>query len=182
MLESSINGYVAEVSSGLINVRHDNVGIVVGKGKQVQLIESDNIYLYYIDNSNNLIRVSINSNVLISDPINIASNVDGFYAIDVSNVGMSYAYISQSTMHINIAGNVFSMAWPPERLSDFSFDISNDLKTLTILYMKPGSPVQAYIEYYESSDAPPEPETSHFVPNIPSTIYYNYYKDKFENY
>lgn len=147
MITSTVGNYTAQTNSGVITLSHEGTSVLVGFGSSVQLVESSSLYLYWIASTGALRRAPIVGTTL-GLVETIASSVTSFFALAVDTRGIAYAYLSSGSIHLDILGSVVTNTWPSERLSDFSFDISNDLNTISVLYKRPGSPIQAYVEQY----------------------------------
>ena len=157
MIFSTVNGYSAQADSGVVGLADAQSSLVVDSGSAVQLLESNSTYLYWVSDAGDLKRGIVTSNPLrLSATETVASSVSSFYVRDIPGFGIAYAYVSGTTIHINVLGKSYTGVWPIERLPDFTFDLSSDLKTISILYMRPGSPVQAFVEYYTAGDTTPQ--------------------------
>lgn len=188
MAISSVGGYNANISSGTAHISYNSYSMVLSSVISIQLVESDSMYLYWLSTNGNLKRASIRSNSLIlENEETLLTGITSFYARDLPGVGQAYACVSGQAITIYMPGGIsYTGAWSVERLPDFSFDISNDLKTISILYMRPGSPIQAYVEQYSQVggpiDPPDPPSADYFIPNSPTGIYYHFYNARYENY
>jgi hypothetical protein len=183
VIESTTAAYHAQLNAGLIIIDDGTNSVQLGRGSALQLVESSETWIYWIGTDNVLRRASIHSQLSIGNTEILTTGVSSFFVRDVPGRGIACAYVRATTLYIDMFGYLSSGSWPIERLPDFSFDISDDLQTISVLYLRPGSPTQAYIEYYSQSDTPePVPDTEPRIPNSPSSIYYNFYKAKYENY
>jgi len=152
VITSTAGGYTAKVDNGIVTLYLDgSASLVVGLGTSVQLLDSDSLYLFWITTAGVLQRstvTQVSGAIVLTATAALASNVTGFFAKDIPGYGLAYAYITGLVLHINILGSSYLGTWGATRLPDFTFDISPDLSTLSVLYMKPGSPTQAFVDYY----------------------------------
>lgn len=163
-LESSVNGLTARARSGYVNLSTKTNDVIVGKGSSVKLVETDSgIYLYWLDGTT-LRRGSVNPNLTLSSQETVASLVTAFSARNLQGIGIAYAVVISGQLNIHIGAYTYTSTWPVERLDDFEFDASNDLQTISVLYRRPGSPVQAFVEFFEPSNDPLVTAIPVFVP------------------
>jgi hypothetical protein len=152
VITSTVGGYTAIVDNGLITIYWDGyASTIVGPGTAVQLLDSDSLYLFWITDTGALHRSTVSlvdNTITLSTPAVVAPAVFGFFVKDIPGYGIAYAYVYNSALHINLLGTNYVGTWDLTRLHDFTFDVSTDLQTLSLLYMKPGSPVQAFVDYY----------------------------------
>ncbi len=153
MNESTARSLLSRVSGGVLEVYNDKrVAQVVGTFKSAQLVDTGTLYLYSLSKTGELQRRTVTEALVFGSPETLQTAVAGFYARDLPGVGTAYGYITGGQLRISVNGSLYSTAWPSERLDEFKFDFSGDLQTISVLYMRPGSPVQAFIEYLEASE------------------------------
>ena len=117
----------------------------------VQLVDTaSGIDLYWVA-SGDLYKARLESDLSLSGTTLLvgAGPVAGFFVRDLPGVGAAYAYVVGTVLKINIAGNVFTGTWGADRQPEFTFDVSNDLHTVSVLY-RAGEPSQAFIESYSA--------------------------------
>jgi hypothetical protein len=153
MNESTARTLLSRVSGGVLEVYNDKrVAQVVGTFKSAQLIDAGTLYLYSLSKAGELQRRTVTEALVLGSPETLQTAVAGFYTRDLPGVGVSYGYVTGGQLRISVDGRLYSTVWPSERLDEFEFDFSSDLQTISVLYMRPGSPVQAFIEYLEASE------------------------------
>lgn len=152
MITSTAGGYSAVVDNGIITLYLGNsASRVVGHGSAVQLLDSDALYLFWIADTGALQKSTVtfvDGAIVMSTPLMLAASTTGFFVKDIPGFGIAYAYIAATVLNINILGTSYVGTWDLARFPDFTFDISTDLRTLSVLYVKPGSPPQAFVDYY----------------------------------
>jgi hypothetical protein len=164
MITSVVGAYTAQVSAGVITLSYGRSSVLVGRGSAVQLVESANLHVYWLDSSNALQRAIVGSPLALSSIETVASNVTAFFVRDVTSRGIAFAYVIGTTIYFNILGSVVTSEWPAVRLPDFSFDLSADLQLISILYRRPGSPIQAFVEQLEAGSEPVPAATPVILP------------------
>lgn len=151
MILSTVAGYTASVNLGQIELSYDTQYVTFGSATDVQLVERESdVLLYWLTPAGELIFGKINSDLSIGNQISlVASGVSSFYAKYLPGVGNAFAYVVGTTLTINVAGTTTIGTWDASRLHDFSFDVNNDLTSISVLY-RAGDPAQAYIETYSA--------------------------------
>lgn len=152
MVLSTVEIYTAQVSSGSVFLSTDGSSLLVGQGTSAQLVRSSTLYLYWLTSAGTLRRATVADDLTLGTVTTLATNVSSFYAIDMAGRGMAYAYVSNNTITIDLLDTSFTASWPSDRLPDFSFDVSTDMTTISVLYRRPGSPIQAFVETYDISE------------------------------
>lgn len=163
MISSTIPGYSASLVGGQINLVTDSRAVTFGAATSVQLVETaTSVLLYWLENNGSLSFGTVNADLTISNAVQLVqTGVSTFYAKYLLGVGTSFAYVVGTTLTINIAGTTTTGTWGSDRLPDFSYDVSNDLQVITVLFSA-GVPVQAYTETYS---AQVKAEAPIFVPD-----------------
>lgn len=153
MNESTARALTSRVSGGVLEVYNEKrVAQVAGSFKSAQLVDSGVLHLYSLTTSGVLQRRTVTESLTFGSPETLQSAVDGFYARDLPGIGVAYGYIIGGQLSISVGGSTYATPWSAERLDEFEFDFSSDLQSISVLYMRPGSPVQAFIEYLEASE------------------------------
>ena len=176
---SEITGLSADVKDGYVSISDGILDIIIGKGESVKLVANDeHIYLYWLSYGQ-LRRGTVSINLSITGVEVVYSAVSAFSAKYLQGVAIAYAVVVGTEMYVNVNNNIYASEWPSGRLNDFDFDFNNDMSVMAITYMRPGSPVQAFTEYYQSEDVVP---TGPDIPDNPSQIFYHFYRKKFISY
>lgn len=151
MISSTVAGYTASVVLEQIQLSYGTQSVTFGSATDVQLVENDTgVLIYWLTPAGALIFGTVNTDLSVSNQVTlVASGVSTFYAKYLPGVGTSFAYVVGNVLTINIAGTTTTGTWDASRLHDFSYDVSNDLQTITVLYRQ-GDPAQAYTENYSA--------------------------------
>lgn len=151
MITSSVTGYTASVVSDQIELVAGVQSVTFGSATDVQLVENETgVLLYWLTPTGALIFGTVNTDLSISNQVTLVpTGVTTFFARFLPGVGTSFAYVVGTVLTINIAGTTTTGTWSADRLHDFSYDVSGDLQTITVLYRQ-GEPSQAYSESYSA--------------------------------
>lgn len=151
MITSEAAGYTASVVLGQIQISNGTQSATSESAVALQLVElADSVLLYWIDSTGKLTVGTVTTDLILTNKIELVpSNVTTFFAKNLPGVGTAFAYVIGTTLTINVAGTITLGSWSADRLLDFSFDVSNDLQTITVLY-RAGEPAQAYVETYQA--------------------------------
>lgn len=90
------------------------------------------------------------SGLEISGTSVVNTNIDSYVVRDLQGIGVAIATVSDTNLQVQIGSNLYAGSWPAERTSDFDFDFSDDLQKMYVVFRKPGSPIQAFVEEYET--------------------------------
>ena len=149
-MTSTVDGVRAYTLDGLVYLTNNTYDHLVAKDSSVQIVSTNGVlWLWWIDQFSILQKALINSDMTISSAIQIKPNVLGFSVKYLQSIGDCVATIVGTVLNITISNVVYTSNWPIERLYDFDFDVSDDLQKMYILYKKPGSPIQAFVEEYQ---------------------------------
>lgn len=135
----------ATARNGVVYVSNGQTEVNVTTGVQAEL-DVAGTSLWWID-AGNLNSATLNPDMSLGT-VTLISPARTFKLRDMGDKGTSVAYLHGPNLSILLETTTYTLEWPVARSDDFDFEFSTDLRTLSVIYRLPGSPLQAFVALY----------------------------------